>query len=103
MSPVTRPVARGRETVQLLVAESASTQRLRDALEPGHGAEEMLAEVAEVADLAERYAVCDLQWRILREQLEIHARQHTSPLLNDAGRVLLRAALGFHGTLRVAA
>ncbi|MCK9894427.1 histone-like nucleoid-structuring protein Lsr2 [Frankia sp. AgB32] len=81
----------------------ASRERLRQ-LRDGRSVAEQHAQAQEhlalVAEGAERYLIATIAQQLLREQLEAHARRHTSPLLGDAGRLLERLTGGTCVALR---
>ncbi|MGH3568751.1 MAG: AAA family ATPase [Pseudonocardia sp.] len=57
-------------------------------------------QLARAAEAAERYVVVHLQREILRRELEVYERRHSSPLLADAGRLLERLTGGRFVALR---
>ncbi|MCE0768437.1 hypothetical protein LWC35_36925 [Pseudonocardia kujensis] len=78
----------------------------RRVLEGADGAAVLHAEaqghLARAAEAAERYVIVHLQRETLRRELESYERRHSSPLLDEAGRLLERLTGGRFAGLRPA-
>ncbi|WP_369075883.1 ATP-binding protein, partial [Pseudonocardia halophobica] len=78
----------------------------RRVLEGADGAAVLHAEaqghLARAAEAAERYVIVHLQRETLRRELESYERRHSSPLLDEAGRLLGRLTGGRFAGLRPA-